>query len=317
VLLKGFSIDDIHLQQMNRLFSLNRTRALIRCVGLQKNASELLQGIITNDIGHFESGQRSIYAHFLNNQGRVLYDSILYKINVTDKDSEEFLIECDTSLVENLMKHLKFYRVRRKVDISLSDHHLWCLDSSVKDTVNNAILSCPDPRLKNLGQRIITDKNYDLLKDLPEVSEGSDEDYVAHRYKVGICEGTVDLPKEKCFPLEANCDYMHGVSFHKGCYIGQELTARTHHTGVVRKRLMPVIFEKPFAIKNHTEVLEVVNEEKKSVGKLRNAVESCGLGLIRIDQALAAKELFVNENKCKVEKPFWWPIEAEKTPRPK
>ena len=60
------------------------------------------------------------------------------------------------------------------------------------------------------------------------------------RYKLGVCEGSEEIPTAKATPLEFNLEYMHGVSFHKGCYLGQELTARTHHTGVIRKRIMPV-----------------------------------------------------------------------------
>lgn len=99
---------------------------------------------------------------------------------------------------------------------------------------------------------------------------------------------------------------MNGVSFHKGCYIGQELTARTHHTGVVRKRLMPIIFDKPISV-NSSEVADVKDEEKKSVGKLRNISGIYGLGLMRVEQAMAAKELTINENICRIEKPSWWP----------
>ena len=62
---------------------------------------------------------------------------------------------------------------------------------------------------------------------------------------LGVAEGGEDLPTGKCFPMEYNLDYLKGVSFHKGCYIGQELTARTHHTGVIRKRILPISLDQP------------------------------------------------------------------------
>ena len=72
-------------------------------------------------------------------------------------------------------------------------------------------------------------------------------DFKLHRYRLGICEGSQEIPFAKVTPLEHNVEFMHGVSFHKGCYLGQELTARTHHTGVIRKRIMPLEFSQEFS----------------------------------------------------------------------
>lgn len=301
---------------MNRLFSLSLSRSLIRCVGAKTDTSQFLQGMITNDVNHLEQKSSCIYALFLNKAGRVLYDSIIYKTSAPDEDKDSFLIECDSSVASTLAKHLKLYRVRRKIDITVSDEHdIWCLQGS-KETVqpSKEISVFADPRLKDLGLRIITPKNHNLKESLGDVQEGSIEDYTTHRYKLGIGEGIIDLPPEKSFPLESNCDYMHGVSFQKGCYIGQELTARTHHTGVVRKRLMPMFFESPINFKLD-EPIEAKNEENTSMGKVRNVIGQTGLGLLRIDQALAASQLTFNENKFYTERPSWWPIEADKNSR--
>jgi folate-binding protein YgfZ len=162
-----------------------------------------------------------------------------------------------------------------------------------------------DPRVSGFGMRVITSKDYDIKESINE-SLGTDADYLEYRYKSGIAEGIIDLIPEKSFPLESNCDYMNGVSFQKGCYIGQELTARTYHTGVVRKRLMPLIFEKNIVI-NVKDGADIKNEEKQSVGKLRNISGIYGLGLMRIEQTMTSKSLNYNENPCKTEKPFWWP----------
>ena len=95
-----------------------------------------------------------------------------------------------------------------------------------------------DPRLEELGWRVLlgpeaeVETKYNI--DIVEESE-----YKAFLYSLGVGEGAVDFPTGNSFPLESNGDYLHGISFQKGCYIGQELTARTHHTGVIRKRLMP------------------------------------------------------------------------------
>lgn len=299
-------------EMIGRLFSLSLSRSLIRCVGAKTETSQFLQGMITNDMNQIAKESSCIYALFLNKLGRVLYDSIIYKVPTNDETKDSFLIECDSSISNNLVKHLKLYRVRRKIDITLSDEHdLWCLDGSNCETkTSESVATFNDPRLKDLGKRLITPKSFKVKEHLSNVQEGSAEDYAIHRYKLGICEGVVDLLPEKSFPLEANCDYMNGISFQKGCYIGQELTARTHHTGVVRKRLMPLIFEKPISFKLDEQV-EVKDEANKSVGKVRNVVGQHGLGLLRIDQAIAATQLSLNENKFRTHRPEWWPKAAE------
>lgn len=302
---------------MNRLFSLKLSRSLIRCSGAKTETSQFLQGMITNDMNHLTSASTCIYALFLNKAGRVLFDTIIYKTLPQDESKESFLIECDSSIASSLAKHLKLYRVRRKIDVAVSDEHdLWCFDGSNEKLLQSTNVPVyQDPRMKEMGYRIIAAKDQNLKEAFTsDIQEGALEDYIKHRYKLGICEGTVDLIPEKSFPLESNCDYMHGVSFHKGCYIGQELTARTHHTGVVRKRLMPLMFEKPIKLKLD-ESVDVKNEESKPVGKVRNVIGETGLGLMRIDEALAATHLSLNENRCRTERPTWWPIEAAKTSR--
>lgn len=106
-------------------------------------------------------------------------------------------------------------------------------------TVDPSLLSFGDPRLNELGWRIFVPKNNSSLFPPKDIAISTESSYTKLRYALGVAEGARELPSAACFPLESNGDYLHGVSFHKGCYLGQELTARTHHTGVVRKRIMP------------------------------------------------------------------------------
>ncbi|CAH1979930.1 unnamed protein product [Acanthoscelides obtectus] len=133
--------------------------------------------------------------------------------------------------------------------------------------------------------------------------------YRYHRYNLGIGEGTQDHPPGNSLPLECNCDYLHGISFHKGCYIGQELTARTHHTGVVRKRLMPLCFSK---VPSEYPKEDAIIHETKNLGKLRGIEGDVGLGLLRIEQTSKLEQIPVGDGLAKVKKPHWWPIEAVK-----
>jgi len=117
------------------------------------------------------------------------------------------------------------------------------------------------------------------------------------------------MPPGAVFPLEANGDYMNGISFHKGCYVGQELTARTHHTGVVRKRLMPLKFDgDASSIRINTKILD---ERGNPVGKFRRGINKYGIGLLYVELAMAAKSLLLQPDggqaiPCQTEKPSWW-----------
>ena len=105
-----------------------------------------------------------------------------------------------------------------------------------------------DPRATPLGKRFLISRNKEH-EELTEMSQLFDEDisvvgieeWKEHRYEYGTPEGSTELPSGDCLPLESNADFLQGVSFEKGCYVGQELTARTHNIGVTRKRLLPFV----------------------------------------------------------------------------
>lgn len=283
--------------------------------------SQFLQGLITNDMNHLSRGNTSMYAIFLNKGGRVMYDTIIYK----EKEKENtFYVECDGELADQVVKHLRLYRVRRKIDIEkMEDRKVWVVFDDSTEVKSKVILLpkkssdigiiCTDPRLKDLGTRLViaADKNekdiHSIFGESSEMQLSSENDYRKHRYRLGIGEGLNDLPLGKAFPLEANIDYLNGVSFHKGCYVGQELTARTHHTGVVRKRLMPLKFVTPLPELLDPQTIDITNESKQSVGKLRGYCNGHGLALLRIEPALVASNLFVNGIECQTQKPSWWP----------
>lgn len=340
----------VNNRNLSRHYSANVTkslvrldqRTLLRVAG--DDVSDFLQGLITNDIRHLKEGAVSIYSVFLSTKGRILYDTIIYKA----KEDDLFYLECDVSIVNNLLKHLKMYKLRKKVNIDKMEESMkvWVAyeknllptkeasdleknsnlearifpcgsndQNSSKEVDNISMYS--DPRITELGLRILTESSVTSDKIIQHlkpciVTQENSSDYRAFRYKLGIAEGVNDLPSGVSFPLEANCDYLHGISFHKGCYIGQELTARTYHTGVVRKRFMPLILEDMY----HDEALEfddkILNESEKIVGKLVGKEGCNALGLIRITEALASKTLTVRNCVIKVVKPHWWPQETQK-----
>ncbi|XP_012273384.1 putative transferase CAF17 homolog, mitochondrial isoform X2 [Orussus abietinus] len=325
-----------------KALELLKERSLLHLEGPE--SSDFLQGLITNDMQHFKAGAASMYSLFLNVKGRVLYDTIVYKA----PEKETYYIECDKKVTEALLKHLKLYKLRRKVNLdSIEDKmQVWTmfdaniipnLRNNVSEfgtpalegqifpcgTLNNKsskyldnVIVYEDPRLSQLGFRILTRANVrheELAKYLNSSKSAEDNptSYKAFRYKLGIGEGIEDLPPGKPLPLEINCDYLRGISFHKGCYIGQELTARTHHTGVVRKRLMPIIFHRA-TDKTFQYDENILDESGKVVGKFRGRKGDFGLGLIRITEALGAQALTMSDVSIKVIKPWWWPQEQSK-----
>jgi len=295
------------LSQTLPVFALEKleNRALLRVSGAE--VSSFLQGLMTNDMRHLEEGATSMFTMFLNTKGRVLFDSIVY----TESKENSFLLECDKAAEQSLKKHLTIYKVRRKINIedvgatvyaAFGDAAEENVDVFLKKYTN--LVACRDPRIKDLGFRLIVHGS-----DLEQNCSGL---YKNLRFGLGVGEGIVELPLGNCFPLEANCDYMHGVSFHKGCYIGQELTARTHHTGVVRKRLMPVFFK----TQKNLPALEspILDPDGKNVGKLRGISESgVGVALLRVAEVLkAADNLKIGDLTVATKKPDWWPSEASK-----
>lgn len=304
-------------------------RSLIKIKGPEIN--EFLQGLITNDINHLISHSDSMYAMFLNSKGRVIADSILY--NLPEENS--YLLDLHVDLLQTIQNHLKKYCLRRKIEIinlekSLQVCSVFVPESSNKCfeklngiiTVNpntenllNDISVYKDPRSFRLGLRVIAPKDINLYKINNKLGVEVPKEcfrYKTLRYKLGIGEGPIEIPTEKSFPFEVNCDYLNGISFQKGCYIGQELTARTYHTGIVRKRLMPLIFKSDASHLNLSDSI-LCRGDTKVVGKLRSVDEKYGLGLLRIENVLKNNHLIVGDVDAKTMKPSWWPQEATKT----
>lgn len=320
-------------QSKNTLFleNLSARRSLIRVSGHRKEVEQFLQGLITNDINHVAESKTNaaMYTMFLNKPGRVLYDAIVYKRHA---DPESFYIECDRTLDSNLQQHLRLFRVRKKIDIDIvhDDFDIWVafhlnhiIDKKASNEINDStsITKFIDPRLGALGWRLVASSKLDQKEfeslwpnhQLTLSTESSAYNYTQHRYVHGICEGTDEIPTAKCFPFDVNGDYLHGISFHKGCYLGQEFTARTYHTGVIRKRIMPIRLDLDKSDGNKsTPSLDtpILNDDGKAIGKLKGIRNENAIGLLKIDLALNSKSLTIGELKGMVSCPNWWPVAA-------
>ncbi|KAJ8632242.1 hypothetical protein MRB53_025578 [Persea americana] len=172
-----------------------------------------------------------------------------------------------------------------------------------------------DPRLKSLGFRGIFLSN--TTPPLVESDKATDEElYLLWRMQKGVAEGSTEIPKGEAIPLEYNLAGLNAISFDKGCYVGQESVARTHHRGVIRKRLMPLKFVDNSGREVEQQVSpgsEVVNAVSNKVGTVTAALGCRGMGLLRLAEAFKdSSGLSINgqENiKVKAIQPEWWPAE--------
>jgi folate-binding protein YgfZ len=182
-------------------------RALIRLSG--DGARDFLQGLVTNDV----SGALPVWAGLLTPQGKALFDFIVWA------DGDDLLIDCEAEQAEALIKRLTLYRLRKPIAITretaLAVH--WAPDGEQ---------GAPDPRLAALGRRWIAPP------------DGTAAGWQPHRLALGVPEGVGELGSDRNLWLECNADLLNGVSFSKGCYVGQENTARMNWRNKVNRRLI-------------------------------------------------------------------------------
>jgi folate-binding protein YgfZ len=192
-------------------------RALLRLSG--EEVRPFLQRLVTHDVALLAPAG-PLWAGLLTPQGKTLFEFILWA------DGEDVLIDCEAEAEADLAKRLTLYRLRRKIGIAreeaLAVH--WSLAGAE---------GVPDPRLPDLGRR--------WLAPTAEPAEG----WLPHRLGLGVTEGRAELGSDKTLWLECNAAELSGVSFTKGCYVGQENTARMNYRSKVNRRLVVVPAEAP------------------------------------------------------------------------
>ncbi|KAL2201491.1 hypothetical protein P885DRAFT_26790 [Corynascus similis CBS 632.67] len=212
------------------------------------------------------------YAAFLTAQGRILHDVFIYRDlrDTSHPPGHSWLVEVDAAEAERLQKHIKRYKLRAKFNVRMLDDgesrvwHAWDdnvnsssssspLISASSTTAQTKIITTPDTRAPNLGHRILTFSSSsssssssnpppELTATTPITTTVLPEDaYTLRRYLHGVAEGQAELIYGQALPHEGNLDLTGAVDFRKGCYVGQELTIRTEHRGVVRKRILPCV----------------------------------------------------------------------------
>ncbi|QIQ86647.1 folate-binding protein [Erythrobacter sp.] len=177
-----------------------------------------LQGLLTNDVSAERLAQGPVYAALLTAQGKAMFDFLVWA------DGREVLIDCEEAVADELAKRLGLYRLRRAIDIARDD------TLAVHWSAEPREGAAADPRLADLGWRWLAPANAG--------EDSADEAWLAHRLSLGVPEGREEIGD--ILWLETNAVELHGVSFDKGCYVGQENTARMNWRQKVNRRLVVV-----------------------------------------------------------------------------
>ncbi len=262
-----------------------------------------LQGLVSNDVTHAD-GSRAVYAALLTPQGKFLADFFIIG------DGERLLLDCPAADAESLLKKLNMYKLRAKVTLenlgeTLHVYALFGADSlSALDlgqgqrALGDGIIAYADPRLTDAGARALVPVDADPMALGGE--EAREEEYQRHRIALGLPEAPMDLIADKSILLESGFDELHGVDWKKGCYMGQELTARTKYRGLIKKRLIPVSFDGGPIAPGATIMLD-----GKNVGEVRSVSNAGGIAMLRLEAIRAGAPLDIDGKIAHAHVPDW------------
>ena len=280
-----------------------KDRGLISIVG--DDAKNFLQNIITNDIEKVSSIS-SIFSALFTPQGKYLFEFFLIK------SENGYLLECDDKFTSEIVNYLKKFKLRSKIEINdISKNNVVGIISLEKfleikkdqNKINSTIKfrDSPlliDPRNERLGARLVStlEKLYLSIKKL-NLKVADPDIYFAKAHSLGIPIEGVENLKDQLFGLEANFEELNAIDFKKGCYIGQENTARIKLKNKLRRKLLPIMSSESLKIGE-----EIIYHNKKVGRILINSPYS--FGLIKIIEPdldeFKNKILLVNNKKCRI-----------------
>jgi folate-binding protein YgfZ len=267
----------------NNLYIPLQNRAVIAISG--NDAETFLQGLITNDIKKV-SKHKAIYALMLTPQGKFLYDFFILQIE------DKYMLDCSLESLPQIIKKLSMYKLRSDVNIEdVSDKYE--VVALIGDKVFEAVehkntgdvkqfckgAAYIDPRTEKIFARAVIEREneYQSFKAY-DFSEGEFEDYEFARINAIVPSGDSDLESEGSFPLDFGMNELNAIDYNKGCYVGQEVTARVHHKGTLRKKiyLLQTNDESPFPA-SETEIK--IADEK--AGKRLSATKNVALAILK------------------------------------
>ena len=249
-------------------------RAVLRVSGTE--ARSFLQGLLTNDV----VGALPVWAGLLSAQGKYLFDMIVHD------GGDALLLDVAGERAADLLKRLTMYKLRRAVTVESTRLKVFAAWDGPSDATW-------DPRLPGLGRRWVA-----------EDAEGDAtlSEYDLHRLALGVPD-SADFEVDRTMWLEGNAVELAGVSFTKGCYVGQENTARMHHRDKLRKRLLPVLFDGGPGD-------GVILAGEREAGTLRTHRDERGIALLRVEYVERGDALAMAGGAVTVEWPSWIPDTA-------
>jgi tRNA-modifying protein YgfZ len=269
---------------MARLAELTR-RGVIAVAG--EDRIEFLQGLVSNDVAGSGAGQ-AVWAALLTPQGKWLADFFILS------DGKCLLLDCERDQCAMLVQRLSRFRLRSRVAISpLDEWRVYAAWDAVPDA--DALIG-RDPRLPEAGWRVLTPHS------LPGTA--TEDEYDLHRLRLGLPDGSRDLEPDRTVLLEAGFDELNGVSWTKGCYMGQELTARTKYRGLVKRRIVPVEVDGPLPAPG-----SAILSDGIEVGTMRSGLAGAGLAVLRLD-SLRAPNLACEGARVVPRVPGWMNVPA-------
>jgi folate-binding protein YgfZ len=279
-------------------------RGVLRLAG--EDARAYLQGLVSNDVRKV-AADKALYAALLTPQGKFLFDFF-----IVEHDGA-LLLDVERARKDDLVRRLTLYRLRAKVTIEdVSDRFaVVALPDAVSPQEPTPGAARPfaegvaftDPRLADLGERaIVPAASVPGAFAAAGMAPAPIEAYDRLRLGLGVPDGSRDLEIEKSFLIENNIDELNGIDFDKGCYVGQELTARTKYRAVVRKRLFRVDVDGPLPAPGTP-----VRSGEIEIGTMRSGRDGVGLAFLRLDgvEQAAGAALVAGEARLRPVKPDW------------
>ena len=283
-------------------------RGLLEVAGEDRVA--FLQGLVTNDVTK-ATEERAIYAALLTAQGRYLFDFFILALG------DALYLDTEAARLGDLQRRLSLYKLRSKVTLADASSRFAVavgFGAKIENTLGLASegaakafgggLAYRDPRLAALGLRFALPRATGFAAlDEAGFARADEAAYDRHRLAFGVPDGSRDLPVEKALLLESGFDELNGIDWQKGCYMGQELTARTKYRALVKKRLLPVSVEGPLPAPGTP-----VMRDGTEAGEIHSGRDGQALALLRLDaldEADANAPLTAGAARLKPEKPLW------------
>ena len=276
-------------------YYLFKKRGIILIEG--KDRFKFIQGIISNDIELLRK-KPSIYSSLLTPQGKFQYDFFISNFK------EKFYLECDISEQEELISKFMMFKLRLDVKVSInSDYNIILSKKKLNFSERNSssIFSFYDPRFDNsFFSRTYADSNFlnEIKKQYVEIDE---KRYETLRLNYCIPDFSIDATKAKSLLLEMRFDELNGISWTKGCYMGQEITARMKHRNIVKKKIFKVLIDFRSNLKNE------ITLENETVGKLTSHNKKDGIAFLdtKALSNLNTKKFFSGDSKIIIQEPWW------------